>query len=853
MDRYQIRLGKTDSVNSVNEENFLDVQLTSTSKKLHFNDIKATIDQYEQFKKERNESTKYRIILTINPYCSNVLFNPLTEVAKANDNGTIERHYNNDTTISNGIDGFGTPKRIQMICNTEYSKTEPDSRDDDKYGYTYMPGFDIFDNHILRNTSFKIVEPTETNQNVYNTIADYYRNSDKSIVKFSKRYNLKTKPKKVSQHLYASDDVLSFEDSVNANLTDENGWFGFINASNLKTKGPGDDGELSKISCAINNRKNCDFIDMYPDRTTFTFSPYYNKLYDRIENNWEVYVTYAFDKDECDPLVGNSKVKNALAVLSITKSAGISGEDIVVFRCYTKHNLSRGNFIKVFDGTSDTAEEDAHVFMVSNLGNSSNGDPDYYFYLDANDFPESLFECSDIRIRKTYNGMDSWYYRRKLKRIGDISNERYKLAFASTIYDDDTTQITFTEDINIRGIKDNLGRPLTELFITIVKTNYGHEEWYSGGDTINSVNAEKIQKSHCFGDITSGFILSNEKTDKTEVLDYGNGNVQSVETKLEYMQDATRINNNNKFKSYRPQTNVDPSSDNIIFPGDIVEFSPEDCMEHVLADCVHRFNSYQREHQLEPRFTYHEILYDDYDMYKNETDFLKTDDTTPNLIRDEGYYYKSNYSIPIKALGDIVTDGNKEIRVKEANPAYNGSVVLRVKSSLPSRLNTNDIVYVCDDKNNRFFEFICTEVKSPTLFSIEPKNAGKWAWFKDETESIYGDGLTWLSLSQLLNNGSVKLRGRNYDIPDYAYKSGVNTYMWRNVLTSDESFNASIPEYTFANDAFYLTPIIRFYLRRQDPDSSVGLQAKEMFPNDIFGNIKKQSNYYYEDEPQDLC
>ena len=85
---------------------------------------------------------------------------------------------------------------------------------------------------------------------------------------------------------------------------------------------------------------------------------------------------------------------------------------------------------------------------------------------------------------KTYNGFDSKYYVRKLKKIKklvdgvekELSSERYKLAFANTIYDDDTTQITFTDDIDVGGLTDNLGRPITELFVTIVKSNRGLEK-----------------------------------------------------------------------------------------------------------------------------------------------------------------------------------------------------------------------------------------------------------------------------------------------------------------------------------------------------------------------------------------
>ena len=862
MDRHQIRLGHTDSVNSVDKENFLGVQLKSTSKKLHFNDIKTTIDQYEQFKKERAESTKYRLILTINPYCTNVLFNPLTEVCKIDENGKVERYFTNDDTV-NGIDGGDTPLRVQMVCNTEYSKETPDGNGDTKYGYTYMPGYDIFDNHILRNKRFKIVEPSNRNLEVFNTLADYYRNANKTVVKFGKRISLDTKPQKVDQHLYGADDIFTFEESVNANLTDENGWFGFINASNLKTTGPGEDGELSKISCVINYKKNCEFIDMYPDRTTFTFSPYYNKVCDRLENNWDVFVTYAYDIDECNPLVGSETVKSGLAVLSVTKNIGITGEDIYVFRCYTKHNLKRGDMFKVFTDSADPIG----VFSVANVGDTGSGDSEYYFYVDAIDFPEEVANCGDVRIRKVYNGMDSSYYVRKLKKIKkiedntekDLNVERYKLAFASTIYDDDTTQFTFTDDIDITNLKDGFGRPITELFITIVKTNKGNTEWYSDTDKIN---ASDVEISHCFGPLTCGFVLSHEKNDAMTKLEYSDGNTTSevpVRRKLEWMHDARVINNNDKFDSRATQIPV--TSDDDDFLCDVVEFSPEDCLEHVLSECAYRFNTYQRETRrdegiyqpMESVFTYHEIKYDDEDVV-SDSEFQFIDlKVESNDLRDEGYYYKANYSIPIRDVSDINQSGHKEIRVKSVKPVYTGSIILSVTASLPSRLNVRDTVYLCDDKGELMFEFTCVEVKSPTVFLIEPKIS--WGWFEAQTSGAYnGTSLNWLKVSQLLSDGSLKLRGKNYDIPDYAYKVGTNTYMWRDVLYPGQKTESQIPEYTFTNDAFYLTPIIRFYLKRQDPDNSIGLQAKDMyFPNDVFGNIQKQSKYYYEDEPQDLC
>lgn len=864
MDSYKIRLGHTDSVNDVDKENLLAVNLTSTAKSIRHNNIKATIDQYELSKKEMSECTKYRIILTINPYCTNVLFNPLTEISKVNDNGSINRYYNNEST-ANGIDGNDTPKRIQMVCNTEFSKISQSSNADNNYGYTYMPGFDIFDNHILRNKSFKVVEPlgsTNSDTKVFNTIADFYRDANKTSVKFMKRYNLSDKPTSKQMHLYTSDDVLSFEESVNANLTDENGWFGFINSSSIKTVGT-DGKSVSNFNKVINYQEGCDFIDMYPDRKAFTFSPFYNKSQKRLEYNWDIFVTYAYDKDECNPLVSNTAIKNALSVIRVVEGTGISGETIFIFRCYTKHNLKRGDMIRVFKTeTGDDGVETSTqigIYRVSNTGDTDKGNSDYYFYVDGFDVPGEIVNCNDIRIRKVYNGMDSSYYVRKLKKIkkssngveSDLGSERYKLAFASTIYDDDTTQITFTDDIDVEGLSDNLGRPITELFITIVKTNAGNEKWYSDSDTITQADAKKIEISHCFGKLTAGFILSHEKSDYSQ---------SKIQKKIEWMLGANVINNNNKFGSNRKQIEV-PSEDED-FLCDVVEFSPEDGLEHVLSDCAYRFNTYQREHAAEitDKFIYHEIYFDDYDVpppsvsdsnfiIKNESDMVN---------RDEGYYYKANYPIPIRNLGPIVQAGHREIRIKYAKIIYNGMISVSITSAISSGVSTNDIVYICDDVNGKKFEFICTGVKTPMQFTMIPNNAEGWAWFKRETMESYGgdgggDGFNWLDLVNLINNKKFKLRGRNKDIPKYAVKVSHNLYMWRDVLPPSQNEIGTDDRYTFANGSFYLTPIIRFYLKRQDPDSTNGLQEKEVFPNDLFGNIVKQSNYYYEDEPQDLC
>ena len=42
----------------------------------------------------------------------------------------------------------------------------------------------------------------------------------------------------------------------------------------------------------INNRKPCDFIDMYPTRDLFYFDPKYNPYRQRLEKNWHYFLSY---------------------------------------------------------------------------------------------------------------------------------------------------------------------------------------------------------------------------------------------------------------------------------------------------------------------------------------------------------------------------------------------------------------------------------------------------------------------------------------------------------------------------------------------------------------------------------
>lgn len=365
----KIRLNSTSSVNSTNVTNFVDVELKQSTKLLPHMDTVDKVNLYEVFEEERNKSDKYRLIVTINPICTNVLFNTLTEVVKFEGEGSKTDKVvlvENDTTVSvPEAMGDVNPDRYQMIKNTEYSN--------DKCGYVYHCGYDIFNNHILRNTTFKQVNTlrnenknqTDSNQTgspllskIFNTIGDVMRYSDGDIVKYNKRYNISSAPTmNLNKHLYEYSDILSITDSINQNLIEEKGWFGFTNGMNINSKlYTGSNGNIwgkeLDVNKVINRQKACELIDMYPDRSLFSFNPKVNKKEKRLEYNWKMCLTYPYDITYNHLLVYGDGI-NGLDCYSCVRSSGLSGDDVLVFRTTCKHGLKATDSIMLYATTSD--------------------------------------------------------------------------------------------------------------------------------------------------------------------------------------------------------------------------------------------------------------------------------------------------------------------------------------------------------------------------------------------------------------------------------------------------------------------------------------------------------------------
>ena len=145
----EIRRTETNSVNSINLDNNINAEIIHTSRPMPFDSTTTTINSYEVFMNESDSCDKYRLLLKVNPFCTNILFNSCTEIVM-NEGGSNEDGIQTvlDSSTVNCSNAYGKSSRItraDMINNTEYSREE--------IGYTYHPGYDMFDNHILRNRS----------------------------------------------------------------------------------------------------------------------------------------------------------------------------------------------------------------------------------------------------------------------------------------------------------------------------------------------------------------------------------------------------------------------------------------------------------------------------------------------------------------------------------------------------------------------------------------------------------------------------------------------------------------------------------------------------------------------------
>jgi hypothetical protein len=349
---------------------------------------------------------------------------------------------------------------------------------------------------------------------------------------------------------------------------------------------------------------------MEPTRERFSFVPDIKPFSGIISpiRNWEVIITYPSTSDKTHEMViGGLLIVDSKPVISSTRT-------MVAFGMACKHNLTIGDSVRI----SGTSSYDG-IHEVIRVG-LDNGDlKEYYFVIDL---PPTGTINGTSRMARIFGGKESEYYFRVFKKVKTKNSpmietndyETYKLAFSETVYNDPLTQFVFNEDVDISGLNDNLGRPLSELYLTTIKTD-------SAG---------------LFGKVSSGI--------GTPFIE--NLTSSGINTYLQNIPAISRIHNGNTipFTTHNPlESQITIANTN--FYGDLVEFNQYEVKETILAEVSHRFNTLNRETQANIN-------------YVSMTGISPI--TTPINLgpRQEGYVYKPHKLIKIREFSSYVEQGD---------------------------------------------------------------------------------------------------------------------------------------------------------------------------------------------------
>jgi hypothetical protein len=830
MDKVKILLGEKKHKLGVNVDNHIGLSLVDERRIMPPTDYTVMVDAYERYFAEKDASDKYRLSFIINPICSNVLFNVITEPVlwEGSDDcivclsGGTSNGFNTGDKFA-GIRGYHNTYKHMGLTNASLNREtaihDTGYSHPDIGPFVYHCGYDIFDNHFLRRgDGFFIVNSAKTADSKFNTLEDYLRNRSAVTIEDStfiiddeKKLN---KDKFTKMHIYYYDGVNSYYNSITENLVERDGWFGFPNKVSMPVinyRTP--NGKDVIINKCMNNDPAYGQIDMYPGRDLYSFVPKYNPYRRREEQNWDFCITYPYKYDEEDI----SYIKGGLLCENKFDAEPESEQSYVTFKTAIRNGFGSGEFVKlsVMDNNG-TVYETANPVLIRSVG-----DDGRTFSVRIDGVFNEIFEktsdktykkrrTQEIRVSRYSNGMKCEYHIRRFKRIEfDFDSGITKMAFSQNAYTDQIAQIVCNGDVRTGGLVDNLGRPVTELFLTIVKNNSGHTKWYSTNPDFRNSG---VTYSHCFGKVSAGLDLSEENFCK----EY---NVHRIHGIPDYAC-TERGGITLSPKTFRENDIKIGDED---FLGDIVEYSPGDVSERVLEPIYYRFNTAQREYSVGEHecndydnFKITEIRGDDYDFngFSAETRFFAERESDPcgnhaytNLI-PEGYYYQPHYMVKIHEFSDVVNQG------------YDRRIVFTRERRV------SDNVYTFTPSTNYFIQ------TGDTIYSYVKAN-GSVRKGPVGTVTDTGETTFTVTFNGNYSAGTSIIYRANSEKPEGAIElnDGTGRYLWREVVKSAEiSPDSDLYDSVFTNGAHYFHKNITFYLRRQDPDMRYGIGAE---PNDV--------------------
>ena len=449
-----------------NAEKSLNVDLSAKSRLIPYSTAADMLGLNDLYIEERDACQSYRMIFTVNPICTNILYNAVTEpvylegsysaitliesaltpVLKTNTDIFPDGTMNQSANTESGkiVDQIGA------VRDTEYSH--------EKIGnFKYHCGYDIFNNHLLRTNEFEHVkladeirEGKKVNEIEFNTIFDYaidfsgktvqrvLGESDGPITGATEHEDIR---------MYQLDTIKSMNTAFYDELRTVDGWFGFYNTGyiNIPNGELGPKKEIVSLNKILNNETPCGFVDLYPDRTLYSFLPKVNRFKKRLERNWDCAIVYPYANDEKMFNKVNGLEEGELSVVKVIEARVTHnnvGDEVIEMHSLLRHTLQPGDTIRLYyRGFNDDVPTDmmrcSVPIRVINIGDVNGNNEDRCFtvkYYDIQGFcgivereeepkkqlglrgPDGeVISLIEFFYRKMEDGCENKYYFRKFK------------------------------------------------------------------------------------------------------------------------------------------------------------------------------------------------------------------------------------------------------------------------------------------------------------------------------------------------------------------------------------------------------------------------------------------------------
>ena len=221
--------------------------------------------------------------------------------------------------------------------------------------------------------------------------------------------------------------------------------------------------------------------------------------------NWSFYLSYAFSSTTAQTMSYTSEKFNVTnnnfvcgnGIPYVIDTGTLNGKPLVYFYCATPHNLKEGQFVEL-----STPINGNNIFLVYSLGDGTYRSEEKVFTIydlkyNVSEIQTGTYGTFKRIINKNNSGeTKSTYYVRlhkilKTTKDCNIANAGFennpffvksKLEYSALTPDQtqrvsvkDGTQtfsFVFDSDLDISGLMDNTGRPITQLYVTLIERGY---------------------------------------------------------------------------------------------------------------------------------------------------------------------------------------------------------------------------------------------------------------------------------------------------------------------------------------------------------------------------------------------